>query len=316
MTLMSRYKEQMDKIYVDDKMKMRVIKKIKESNLDEAVSSRRYSFKRYGGIIAACFAFIVTSVSTINYTELINKEPIHINNEENFKDYESITSENKEENKTEFNIISEDNLDDEINEKDSSVKNIRNNIESNELERNDKSDKSSYSFDAKRETSSKDININNSVNTIDDNKRQRDINDMKQEDELKDSYNSNIKTASHESDSGSTLYYEDNVPDLTKSGFEVIYLNQISKDECEVMYSDLNSDIKLWIKIFNKETIDLNKYYSIISNVEYNHKEVLLCIDKEKNTKSLIYLKNEYVYCISSNKDIGESLIKELLVYI
>lgn len=316
MTLMSKYKEQMDKIYVDDKMKMRVIKKIKEGNLDETLSSRKYSFKRYGRIITACSAFIVTYVSTINYTELINKEPIHINNEENFRNYESITSENNEENNMESNIIGKDDVEYEINEEDLSLKNKRNNIKSNDFETSDKPDKSFYSFDGTKETSNKDISINNSVNTVEDNKDKRDINDIKQEYEAKESCNSNIKAVSQESDSESVLYEQDNIPDFTELGFEVIYLNQISKNEYEVMYSDLSSNIKLWIKIFNKQTIDLNKYYSIISNVEYNQKEVLLCIDNEKNTKSLIYLKNEYVYCISFNKDMDESLIEELLSYI
>lgn len=325
MTFMIKYKEQMNKISVDNDMKKRVMNKIKENYKEEPIYRGR-TFYKYGGFIAACCAFTITYGITLNNPELISQKDIHINDDQySFENQEEVNL-----NYTEDNI--EQQQSDEAIENRDIKKYSYNDVgmasedkggnESEDINTNTSKDISSNnSLEDIRKTSYSEENINNEndIDIVDNSK----INNNSQEDavykEIQENEdklyeNHNIKTASYEEDLISKCDLPENVPDLSEVGFDMVYLNQMSKNKLEIMYSD--NDRNLWIKVYDKEIIDLENEYSIISNVEYNGKEVFLCTDKAKDTQSLIYIKNNYVYCISSDINMNESFIEEIMEYI
>ena len=334
---MSKYKEQMNKICVDNDMKKRIIKKIKEIEAEEKKESiyKMHTFYRYGGIMAACCAFVVTYNITINRPEIMSEKYVHKNDEQySVNDENDGDSEISEDNylkkgknefgletadkKAEFNTKyveidgKKDGKKDEIlkneythdDSSDVSDKKI-NNEEINNEEINNKEENIDY---FKSEQVKKDYNLKD--NTINNNSVE-DIENKIQDNKIYCNDNNVSKAASYDDNLINNSHFEYSTPDLGKYGFDMIYLNHISMNEAEIMYSD--NDRNVWIKIYNKENNNLEDYYKVIGYTEYNGRKVTICSDSDDNNHKIVYSKGDYFYCIWSDFEMNDTVIENIL---
>lgn len=339
MIFMNKYKEQMNKISVDNDMKRRIIDNVKKSQTEKIKKSifNGQTFYKYGGFMVACCAFVVTYVTILNYPEIISEKDMSLNdsqyslkNQENENlesEYNDDVSKNNDfiEEKSEGNSEVRDKKVEDIN-RDENVnngnqKNISSYDSSEETQKVNTEKDNIISKDIKEESNlddnkSKDIKEESNVddNRVNDNLAEEEINNKNQDTDIQADDDKKLKIASYEENSINNSYFQYSVPDLSKYGFNMIYLNHISKNEAEIMYS--NNEINVFIKIFEKEDNIIENNYNIISYVEYNGKEVVICTDNEKNIQTIVYLKDNYFYCISSNINMDKNFVNKILEYI
>ena len=316
---MNKYKEQMNKISVDNDMKRRIINNIKKSKTEEVKKSifKNQMFYKYGGFMAACCAFAVTYAITLNYPELISEKDIPLNDSQyslKNKEDEDLERENNndfivEKNEENFESIDKEvenvNKDEDLNYRDQ--KNISSHDSSQEIQNIDSEKDNIKSKDIKEE-SNMDYNKINTVSEEDTNSKNKE-NENKENDD-----NQKLKAVSYEENPINNPYFQYSIPDFGECGFDIIYLNHIFRNEAEIMYS--NNEINIFVKIYDKEDINIENNYNIISHVEYNGKEVMICTDNKNNIETIVYLKDNYFYCVSSNINIDENFLNKILEYI
>ncbi|MGN0145327.1 MAG: hypothetical protein ACI398_10100 [Clostridium sp.] len=204
---MIKYKEQMNKIYVDNDMKKRLLSRLKEGKREESIS-RGWISHKYGGFTAACCAFMITYGILLNNPKLISQKDIHINDVEySFENRENMdviyTKDRNAEQEYSYEIKENNNINKDRSSY-SKVKNEEEDIIKNEEDiiRNsdDNIDASktiiSYeNFQDIEEVNNIEENINNE-DEIDNNLKKHVVDDEIQEDEYKYFENPHAKTTS------------------------------------------------------------------------------------------------------------------------
>ncbi len=336
MILKNKYKEQMDKISVDDDMKKRVMNRIRESQYlktkGNKSASRGQAFYKYSGVTAACCALAVTYAITVNYPELINNKNVPLNeseyksnndvNQNNIYEHNNeVTEENREVTRSsDDNRNSNENID--INGENVLIENdelellysaeddvTKNN--SNSYDRNNSASEiyETTEYDEKEHTNNEDKNNHVPMNHGTEYTLEADetLDDEKAEDS--NIGNENLRVSFYGQDSVQREYLNSKgIPDLSATGFYIDYINQVSKDEVEIMYSNVNGE-KIWIRICDNESD--NKDDSI-KDSQYDDKGSEINSDKENNN-CIVYKKDNKDYCIWSDTRVNDDLINNII---
>ena len=282
--------------------------------------------------MAACCAFAVTYAVTINYPELLN------NNDKIVIENEYITDDLKYEDSLEEHDDSTYEKNNEI-----SVYEHNSNHEKEKVYREEKSevtvDKGQAIDNGEHTSGNKNVVINsevmnteeikdNNIAAIDNSQNQNETDTNNNNISDKNNYivqnysesnyvendNSNISVASYGNEVSKQREYlsERGVPDLSKSGLYINYVNQISQNEVEIMYSDDSRN--LWVKICSEEDEDLKDSSKSVYYLEEDEQEKSKD-DYEKNDY-IVYRKNNKNYYILSDISIDDKFINDIIKYI
>lgn len=334
MILKNKYKEQMKKISVDDDMKKRVMNRIREAQYlktkENKSLSRGQAFYKYSGVAAACCALAVTYAITVNYPELINNKNVSLNESEyksntdiNQNNIDEDNNEVTEENREEVTINSDDNVNAGTNEQSVLMKNDESellyNAEDNVTENNSNSYDNNNSESEMHEitqhneedhTSNEDKKNNNGpMNHVTEYKSEADETLYGEKTDGGNIGNENIRVSSYGQDSEQKEYLNlKGIPELSSAGFEIDYINQISKDKIEIMYSDDNGE-KIWIKICDNDSD--NKDDSI-KDSQYDGEGSKMNSEKENNN-CIVYKKDNKNYYIWLDTKVDDDLINNII---
>ncbi len=329
MILKNKYKEQMSKISVDDEMKKRVLSKLRKSQEDK--KEKKFIFKgqaiyKYTTVAAAFCALAVTYAITTHFPELMNNEE-QISNQNGY-DMSSVEDSSKEDmisdgyneniketTKNESNIIKDNEKgsnnkleDDNVNISRNQQENISGrerqsyNDNTSNIELNvslAEADQKNVAIDTDEVKESDNSTITTAGNSQVEIENNNIIKETTEEDKFKkieNNDNEDIRIASyHDENSKERDYlFQHGVPDLSDLDFNINYVNQISQNEIEVMYSS-DKETDLWIRICNSEDDD-NTY--------------------KRDSKYVIYKKNDKNYYIWSTSNIDSSIMDNVITRI
>ncbi|WP_294394029.1 hypothetical protein [uncultured Clostridium sp.] len=325
----NKYKEQMSKISVDDEMKKRVLSKLRKSQEDK--KEKKFIFKgqaiyKYTTVAAAFCALAVTYAITTHFPELMNNEE-QISNQNGY-DMSSVEDSSKEDmisdgyneniketTKNESNIIKDNEKgsnnkleDDNVNISRNQQENISGrerqsyNDNTSNIELNvslAEADQKNVAIDTDEVKESDNSTITTAGNSQVEIENNNIIKETTEEDKFKkieNNDNEDIRIASyHDENSKERDYlFQHGVPDLSDLDFNINYVNQISQNEIEVMYSS-DKETDLWIRICNSEDDD-NTY--------------------KRDSKYVIYKKNDKNYYIWSTSNIDSSIMDNVITRI